>query len=382
MRISLYTQHDMRSNTHYGYGKSFIKIQESFRNYNYGGEKLFVDYNNKRANVQMYYGPDPVESAHHSGQYRIHMSQHESTMVVPHKASAYTNDCEEVWTANQWGAQAMINSGVPENKIYVYEHGIDPTSFSQTLRGSGKKIRFLHIDSGSPRKRADLAEKAFNSIYSKYKNKIELTLKYTHFPSSGKDWSNKKVLETAGDWVAPGTRHIRETLSDSEIAELINFHDVLIYPSEGEGFGMIPLEALATGMPVISTQEWCSYSDYLIDNAIESEIKESEISWGYPKVGKAVIAKFDSIVYQMENAIQNIDKISNKYYSQAPQILKEYDWQNKTNSFLNKTISRLGKEIFSVSFEQNNSFSYEQGNTLSDQIRHSHKSKTGNLNFR
>jgi len=336
----------MRLNTHYGYGKSFLEIQKAFRNYSHNKNRLFVDYNSEKTRVQMYYGPDPVETAHYKGQYRIHMSQHESTMVVPHKASAYIKDCEEVWTANPWGAQAMINSGVPENKIHVYEHGVDPSLYSNLLRGSKDKIRFLHIDSGSPRKRSDLVEKAFSSIYQKYKNNIELTLKYTHFPSSGKNWFDKEVLQTQGKWVSPGIRHIEETLTNQEMKELINFHDVLVYPSEGEGFGMIPLEALATGMPVISTHEWCSYSDYLIDSAIESEIKESEISWGYPKVGKAVIAKFDSIVYQMENAIENIGEISKKYYNQAPKILKDYSWQNKTNVFLDKTVSRIGPKMF------------------------------------
>jgi glycosyltransferase involved in cell wall biosynthesis len=347
MRISLYTQGDMRSNTHYGYGKSFVEIQKAFRNYSYNEEKLFVDYNSARTRVQMYYGPDPVENAHHKNQYRIHMSQHESTMIMPHKATAYTNDCEEAWTANFWGAKSMINSGVPEEKIYVYEHGIDPKIYEPYLRGQKNKIRFLHIDSGSPRKRSDLVENAFLAIYPKYKDKIELTLKYTHAPHSGKDWFDDSVLEKHGDWVSPGLRYIHETILDEEMKSLINYHDVLVYPSEGEGFGMIPLEVMATGMPTVSTHEWCSYSEYLIDNAIDSEVKGSDISWGYPKIGDAVIANFDSIVYQMEKAIENIDSISKKYYNQAPKILEEYSWQNKTNKFLDKTVERLGVNFFS-----------------------------------
>jgi glycosyltransferase involved in cell wall biosynthesis len=340
MRISLNTQVDLRSNTHYGYGKSFIEIQKAFRNYYYNGEQLLVDFNSKRSKVQMYYGPHPIESAHYPGQYRIHMSQHEATMIFPHKVKAYTEDCEEVWTANHWGAKSMINSGVPEDRIHVYEHGIDPLLYKEVLRGNGNKVRFLHIDSGSPRKRSDLVEKAFDSIYDKYKDQIELTLKYTHAPHSGRNWLDKEVLATQGDWLRPGTRHINETLSDEEMAELINYHDVLVYPTEGEGFGMIPLEAMATGMPVISTQEWCSYSKYLMDESIESDIKEPEISWGYPRVGNGVIAKFDSIVHQMESAINNIDSLSKKYYDQVSDIKEEYSWQNKTNIFLDDFVKR------------------------------------------
>jgi glycosyltransferase involved in cell wall biosynthesis len=346
MRISLYTQTDIRFNNHYGYGKSFIEIQKAFRNYSFEKQKLRVDWNSSRSKIQMYYGPHPIESAHHPGQYRVHMSQHESTMIFPHKVEAYSNGCEEVWTANDWGAQAMINSGVPQDRVHVYEHGIDPELYLPFLRGKNKKIRFLHIDSGSPRKRSDLVEKAFNKIYSKHKNNIELTLKYTHAPHSGSDWFDIDVLKNRGDWIRPGTRHINETLSDKEMTALINYHDVLVYPTEGEGFGMIPLEVMATGMPVISTHEWCSYSKYLIDNAIESKVKKSKIDWGYPKLGKAVIASMDSIVYQMENAIENIESISKKYYEQAPKVLEEYSWQNKTNLFLDSVVDRLGPEMF------------------------------------
>jgi glycosyltransferase involved in cell wall biosynthesis len=345
MRISLYTQGDLRSNNHYGYGKSFIKIQESFRKFKYNDEKLKVEWNSPRSKLQMYYGPDPIERAFHKNQYRIHMSQHESTLIVPHKVHAYNNDCEEVWTANLWGAQSMINSGVDESKIFVYEHALDPNEYRPFLRGKNKKIRFLHINSDSPRKRSDLVEKAFDKLYEKNKD-IELTLKYSFAPHKGKDWTSREVLETGGDWIRPCTRHIYETFSLEEMNALMNFHDVLVYPSEGEGFGLIPLEALATGMPVISTHEWCSYSKFLLDGKIESDIKESDTNWGYPKLGKATVPKLESIISTMQYFIDNIDTVSNNFYSQVDEIKNEYTWENKTNEFLNNFIQRVGIELF------------------------------------
>lgn len=347
MRISLHTQSDIRSNTHYGYGKSFIEIQKAFRKYSYDNEKFFVDFNSPRCNVQMYYGPDPVATAHHKGQYRIHMSQHESSLIMPHKVHAYSVDCEEAWTANYWGAEAMIRSGVPESMVFVYEHGVDPKRYKKKKRGNRDKIRFLHIDSGSPRKRADLVEKAFREIYKKYGDSIELTLKYTHHPHRGEDWNSLNILKNGGDWIDSGIRYINETLSDEEMESLIDFHDVLVYPSEGEGFGMIPLEAMATGMPVISTHEWSSYSKYFMDEALTSEIKESEIDWMYPKIGDAVIVNFDSIIYQMEKVIENIEDIATKYYNQAEDIAEEYSWSNKTKIFLDSVMERLGPDLFS-----------------------------------
>jgi glycosyltransferase involved in cell wall biosynthesis len=344
MRISLNTQSDLRSNSHYGYGKSFIEIQKAFRNYYYNGERMLVDFNNSRTNVQMYYGPHPTHNSHYPNQYKIHMSQIESTKFEKHKVEAYSS-ADEFWTASEWGRNAAINSGIDEKRVFVYHHGIDPNIYNAFLRGKKEKIRFLHIDSGSPRKRSDLVEHAFNEIYKKNKD-IELTLKYSHQPHGDKGWLSEDVLRNSGNWIRPGTRHINETLSQEEMIALINFHDVLVYPSEGEGFGMIPLEALATGMPVISTHEWAPYYKYFESGHIESDIKPSTINWGYHKEGSATIAKMDSIVDKMNLFIDNIDSLSLSYFNQVDEIKEEYSWQNKTNLFLDKTINRLGKDLF------------------------------------
>lgn len=343
MRLSLYSQDDLRKYVHYGYGKSFVNIRDSFRKYLYNNELINIEWNSSRAAIQLFYGPDPIPESHYNGQYKIHMSQHESNMVFPHKVAAYNNS-DEVWTANSWGAKSLINSGVRSEKVFIYEHGLKPEEFSPFLRGKKTKIRFIHIDSGSPRKRSDLAIAAFNIVQKKYPN-IELTIKYSHGKSTKADWSSDEVLESYGTWISPNVREITETLSEEDMKSLMKFHDVLIYPSEGEGFGLIPLEAIATGMPVISTSEWSSYSKFFIDEAISSEIKESTIDWGYPKIGYAVIANFDSIIYQMENVIENIDSISLKYYNQVDDIKSIYTWQTTTKLALDSLISRVGIDM-------------------------------------
>jgi glycosyltransferase involved in cell wall biosynthesis len=344
VRLSLYTAEDLRFNNHYGYGKSFIKIQESFRKFTYDNKILNVEFNSPRSKIQMFYSSHPAEDSHYAHQFKIHMAQHESTKTLSHKVKAYS-EADEAWTANQWGAMSIINSGVPEEKVFVYEHALDPSEYRPYLRGKNNKIRFLHINSDSPRKRSDLVELAFSKLYETNKN-IELTLKYSHGPHKEKDWNRKDVLENGGDWVRPGVRYIFETFSQEEMFSLMNFHDVLVYPSEGEGFGLIPLEALATGMPTISTHEWCSYSKFLLDGKIESDIKESKINWGYDKIGNAVIPKTDSVVNLMDYFSNNIETVSKNFYNQVEDIKKEYTWQNKTNIFLNSFVDRVGIEMF------------------------------------
>jgi len=340
-RISLYSQSDLRENVHYGYGHSFIKIQECFRKYRYNKNPLIIDWNSPRSNIQIYYGPHPIENSHYSHQYKIHMSQCESTEFEPHKKKIYS-EADEFWTSGIMGITAAKNAGIDDSRVFLYEHGVNSELFKPFLRGQNSKIRFLHIDSSSGRKRSDIAEDAFIAAFGNDKN-YELTLKYSHSPHKGKSWHDRNILEKAGDWTAPNRRQIHETLSPEEMVSLIHFHDVLIYPSEGEGFGMIPLEALATGMPVISTAKWCTYSKYLQNNIIDSKLGQTNTNWGYHHVGEWEVIDFDSVVSLMKNVANNIENQSFIFMNQSHEVGVEYNWDTITKNVLDDLFSRKNK---------------------------------------
>ena len=51
-----------------------------------------------------------------------------------------------------------------------------------------------------------------------------------------------------------------------------------MYPTWGEGFGFIPLQGLASGMPVISTYDWSHYVDYMGPLKLKSKLTDETIS--------------------------------------------------------------------------------------------------------
>lgn len=59
------------------------------------------------------------------------------------------------------------------------------------------------------------------------------------------------VWATGDQGVHTNVRIITETMRRDELVDWLHSGDVLIYLSGGEGFGLIPLEAMATGLPVI-----------------------------------------------------------------------------------------------------------------------------------
>jgi glycosyltransferase involved in cell wall biosynthesis len=162
----------------------------------------------------------------------------------------------------------------------------------------------------------------------------------------------QEVLENAGKWVDVNIRQIDNNLTVEELVSLFQYHDVLIYPSEGEGFGFIPLQALATGMPTISTGVWCSYKEFLGKNVIESKMGPTK-STGY-RTGDVVLPDFDSLVYLMRNVYENISAECEHYYKQAPSVYKKYNWQTRSDQMLSDTLNRLGDDMF----KQDSKFEY------------------------
>jgi glycosyltransferase involved in cell wall biosynthesis len=342
-RMSLYAHpHVRRSESYFGYAYAYNEINKHLRRYRHNGETLNVDINSPKSKTQLYFGsPDGFFYDH---QYKIQMTQWESTLVPPHWVD-HAKKYDEWWTANQFGAEAFINAGVPSEKIHVFEHGVDASTWTPKKRGTRDTIRFLHIDSGSPRKRAPLAVEAFKKAFGNNPD-YELTLKYSHGAASKQDWFNEKTLENYGEWEGMNVRHIRENMTIEHLINLFHFHDVLIYPSEGEGFGLIPLQALATGMPVISTSDWCSYDQYFNGNIIESHRGVSDIVETYTRFGDVVIPHLDSMVEQMKSVVSNFESQSSIFYNQIPEVVKDYDWQTRTNGAIDSLISRIGRDMF------------------------------------
>lgn len=342
-RMSLYAHpHVRRSGSFFGYAYTYQEIEKHLRNYQYGEEKLNLDLNGPKSKVQLYYGSPPGFFYDH--QYKIQMTQWESTLVPPHWVD-HAKDYDEWWTANQFGADAFINAGVPAEKIHIFKHGVDASIWTPKKRGQNDVIRFLHVDSGSPRKRASLAIESFKKAFGNNPD-YELTLKYSHHDATKQDWFDENILETYGEWEGINIRHIRENMSIDHLISLFHYHDVLIYPSEGEGFGLIPLQALATGMPVISTSRWCSYDKYFEANIIDSHLGVSDVVETYTRYGDVVLPHLDSMVDIMKEVAKTFDKQADKFYNQISQVAEEYDWQKLTNNAIDGLIKRIGREMF------------------------------------
>ena len=331
LKISINSQQEVWSGEIFSYQKTLRYITRSINNYSYNNEYFRVLRDSPAANVQLYYSADPIDKNHYSHQYKIFMNQAETDLLSPRKAEIYASG-DEIWTANYLGKKAMVNAGLPGDKVFVYEHGVDSKIYRPKLRGTKNIIKFLHIDAGAGRKRADLSVKAFKKLYAN-NEKYSLTLKF---------YGKEKRLEV----IDKNIFAIYGNFSENDMNNLFQDHDILLHPSEGEGFGLVPLEAMATGMPVISTAGWCSYSSFLNKNIIKSKIGPSKTDWGYPKFGNAENPDLDSLIHLMENNVENIEEYSGLFFNQSQKIAEKYNWNVQTKIIMDNLVGRIGPSCF------------------------------------
>lgn len=119
-------------------------------------------------------------------------------------------------------------------------HGINTDNFRFIHRKRTPKdtFTFLHYDAFKYRKGWDILLNAFESEFQGNEN-VRLVLKTTRDAAPYPLGEYKKVTVIKGK------------LTDYEMRQILADADCFVFPTRGEGFGMTPLEAMATGMPAI-----------------------------------------------------------------------------------------------------------------------------------
>jgi glycosyltransferase involved in cell wall biosynthesis len=320
-----------------GFGNASYHIYNTLKN-------LGVDVHIKKLNDRTPYEAD-VEIAFDQPQnykfmcptsYKIGYTPWESTEFMPNWYKPM-RECDELWTTSEW-CYNIFKQKLPDKEIFVYNHGIDHAFRPKKRKySSDRPFTFLFIGEPYWRKDGDLVARTFAKLYGDnpdYRLIIKGTGMHT-IKIKDKTDSYYGSPEALYDNIIA----ITDYLKPEQVVELYAHADVFVYPTWGEGFGFNPLQALAMGIPVISTYAWSDYSDY-ITVPIESSFFPSP----WPEIHPGFMMKPDH--KHLELAMKVAKDMHEKWCGQAflasLEIHKEYDWVKVTEP----AVARLEK-IFS-----------------------------------
>jgi glycosyltransferase involved in cell wall biosynthesis len=150
------------------------------------------------------------------------------------------NLASRIVTASNFTKQTLIAKGVDADKIVVNPYGVDLQRFrpKQSPR-SHRPIRFIFAGSASAGKGVPLLMEAWKS----------LALKQAELWIVGPIASHLHSLLPS----LPGLKFLGKRPHE-ELPDLFRQGDVFVFPSFCEGFGLVLLEALASGLPIITTE--------------------------------------------------------------------------------------------------------------------------------
>jgi alpha-1,3-rhamnosyl/mannosyltransferase len=189
-----------------------------------------------------------------------------------------------VLTDAEFVRQEIINEfGVAPHRVTAVPLGVRPIFRPRTAadcaaalaeRGLEYRRYVLCVGTQEPRKNLELAIRAYAGLPSATRSCYPLVT------VGMKGWLTSRLESVMQPLVASGELHPLGYTSDDELAALYAGAMTLVYPSLYEGFGLPPLEAMASGTPVIVSNrstlpEVVGDAGVIIDAEDETALREA-----------------------------------------------------------------------------------------------------------
>lgn len=273
---------------------------------------------------------------------RIIYTMFESTKI-PQDFLPYLAAADYVFVPSQWCKEVFEAAGVENVKVIPLGYDQDVYKFvdrGETKASQHKKFTFLHHNAYNIRKGFLEVYKAFTKAFSP-DEPVELIMKTV----IDNPQSRFPYLTPTRN---PNIRVIQGKLSAQKMHDLMAESDCFVFPSRGEGFGMTPVEAMATGLPAIVPNAH-GISEYFDASVMyEAKVKETcpAIYSRYKNqdVGTMVVCDVDQLASQMRYVYEHQEEAREKGRL-ASEYIKQWSFEETAKLLASELKPMLDKPV-------------------------------------
>jgi glycosyltransferase involved in cell wall biosynthesis len=209
------------------------------------------------------------------------------TTRLPPESIEQLNHAQAVVVPSRWCADIFSANGVSV-PLFVVPPGVDREEFNNGVMPTASVCRFGtagRLAHGGPRKGIETVIAAFQAAFP-HENDVRLTVKI---------WPDCDICHIHD----PRITLVRDPLTTEQLRDWFHSLTVYVTASCGEGFGLLPLQAMACGRAVIATQ-FSGHSEYF-DATVGYPLRYRYQPAGgiYTGLGHWGVPDFESIVQQM-----------------------------------------------------------------------------------
>lgn len=255
------------------------------------------------------------------------------TNRLPDQFVSELNQMDEVWTTSRWARDVFIDSGV-DVPVIDFNLGVNTDIYELQEKAPEGKFVFMSIGGPSTRKNSQMVVDAFLSLYEGNSD-YHLIVK-----SSGP--SDARLIRDGHNFGAvsnhPQIDVVDYELSEQDLSAMYDRAHCVVYPTSGEGWGMMPFQAIAKGIPTICTDATACTEFAHMSVPLDYEWGTDNMTGIYDGCGTWAIPDFDDLCDKMVYVAKNHKEVKNFTMQGAWFIRNNYKWSDVAFDYYNAII--------------------------------------------
>ncbi len=233
-----------------------------------------------------------------------------------------------VFTVSEFSSRQICNTYTfPAAKVHTIPNGVDRSRFYPgddglefiVERGLGQRSYFLTVGRLEPRKNHATLLRAWAQM-NVPRPKLVIV--------GQRDFQYGEVLELIETLGLQRDVRVLEDVSDTEIPAIYRHAKGFVYCSVAEGFGMPLLEAMASGIPIVSSagtalSEVCGEAALLVDPYSPTEIRNAVLALDQkPEVREKLVRRGQSqaVDFTWEKSAQTVREVYLRHFGLRPGV--------------------------------------------------------------